>query len=103
MFDFILKLIPSGVIRAGIMASARHVATAASGVIVTYILAHHGSQTNAQEVSEAVSALILGLVSYGFSLWDVKNVDTKIKQAKEEPAVPPLNDTHYPEFNNVPK
>lgn len=99
----ILNLIPSGVLKAGVLASARHIATAMSGIIVTYILAHHGTQADATTIAEGASAVILGLASYGFSLWDVKNVDGKIQAASTKVEVDVNKDVHYSEFNDVPK
>lgn len=81
------SIIPSPVIRAMVLSTARHIATAASGVLVTYLLAHGASQGDADSISQAVAAVILGLASYGFSLWDVKNVDKKMTQAEVATAV----------------
>jgi len=85
--DFIKSILPDGVLRSWVLATGRHVATAASGVVLTYLIAHGAKQADADTIAQAIGAIVLGLCSYGYSLWDVKNVDKKISTAKNETAV----------------
>lgn len=101
----ILSLIPSGLLKAWIQAGARHLGTALATAIGTYLLAHHATQGDVTNLQQGIVAVIVAGASIGYSMYDVKNVDTKITTAlnKSIPAVPPLSETHYPEFNEIPK
>lgn len=83
--DFLFNLVPDNVRNAAILAVARHIGSSIAGAALVWLLAHHASQSNAIDISQGVAALIVALTSYGCSLLDVKNVDTKIKVAEATP------------------
>jgi len=87
VLDFIRSVIPSEFLRAQVLATARHLATWSSGLIIAWLVAHHASTDDAAKIAEGVSAIILGLASYGFSLWDVKKVDDKVKLTQATTAI----------------
>jgi hypothetical protein len=83
MFNLIRNLVPDGLLRAMVLKTARQIASWASAAVVTYLLAHGASADDAGNIAAGLSAVLLGIASYGFSLWDAKSVDTKIKVAAQ--------------------
>lgn len=81
LLNIIRAIVPSAFLRAQVLATARHLATWASGLIIGWLVLHHASTDDANKIADGVSAIILGLASYGFSLWDVSSVHEKIKDA----------------------
>ena len=59
----------------------RHLATAAAGAIASWLVAHQASQSDAANIAEAVSALIIGLSGYGLSLLNGVNTEVRVKAA----------------------
>jgi uncharacterized membrane protein YebE (DUF533 family) len=78
--NFILRLIPSGVLRDKVMGIARHLASTGSGAVAAWLVAHGASQSQSQDITQAGVSLFLALVAFGFSLWD--------KSRRQAPAVP---------------
>lgn len=81
MLDFIKKIVPSSIMRAMVVKTARQVAAWIAAALVTWMAAHHASPDDASTIATGVTALIVGLASWGFSLWDVPTVADKMTTA----------------------
>lgn len=87
----LMSFVPDGLVKAGINALARHVATGLAAVVLTLLLSHGATQTDAKHISEDVGSIILALGSVAWSLYDNKKVDTKIKTAAATGSVQAAN------------
>lgn len=73
------KSILSGFIRPFLLGEVRHLATFASGAIAVWLIGHGASQSDAADIGEGVSSIIVGLAGYGFSVWlDRKRPQTAV-------------------------
>lgn len=95
MLDWLVSKIPDNVWSAGILAVGRHFVSTVAGGLAVWLLSHHASQTNTQDITEAFTSLSMALLSYGLSLRDVQGVDVKIRLAEttRDAGVTPVPET----------
>jgi hypothetical protein len=65
----------------------RHLATAASGFVLSWLVAHQSNQSDAASIAQGVFAIIVGGAGYGLSRLNGSNNETKVQVAAATGAV----------------
>lgn len=79
--QFVKWLLSRGFVQSIATKEVRHLATALAGALASWLLAHSASQSDAANVAEAVSALIVGLGGYGLSLLNQQGQEVRAQVA----------------------
>jgi hypothetical protein len=66
-----------GVVRRFATSETRHLATAASGFVLDWLLTHHAAQSDAMNIAQAVGMILAGGAGYGLSLINGKGQDVR--------------------------
>jgi len=81
--NFIRMLLRSSFVQSFATKEVRHLATAASGAIASWLVAHSASQSDAANIAEAVAAFIVGAGGYGLSLLNASNNEARVQVAAQ--------------------
>lgn len=59
----------------------RHLATAASGFVLSWLVAHQANQSDAASIAQGIFAIIVGLAGYGLSRLNGADTETRVQAA----------------------
>jgi hypothetical protein len=75
------RLLSSSLVQSFATREVRHLATAASGAIASWLVAHNAAQSDAASIAQGVSALIIGAGGYGLSLLNASDAEARVQVA----------------------
>ncbi|HEX4295599.1 MAG TPA: hypothetical protein VHZ29_15800 [Rhizomicrobium sp.] len=77
------RLLSSSFVQSFATREVRHLATAASGAIASWLVAHNATQSDAASIAQGVGALIIGAGGYGLSLLNASNAEARVQVAAQ--------------------
>jgi hypothetical protein len=76
-------LLSSSFVQSFATKEVRHLATAAAGALASWLVAHQASQSDAANIAEGISALIVGAGGYGLSLLNASSTEARVQVAAQ--------------------
>lgn len=81
--SFIHWLLRSSFVQAFFTKEVRHLATAAAGALASWLVAHGGQQSDVTNITEGLTALLVGAGGYGLSMMNASGNEARIQVAAQ--------------------